>query len=161
MLLGIFFVCSRADEIGKQAVEITIPHKLDEQVISLVNLEKGEKIELQNSLSWVVNGEQYFFLPITFKKNQGCRLVFINATNLHLLGEDSDFAYPRCSISKKTEIIDLNHDGYLDFRIYVRIPHQIGSPVLVNHYFDFIYSSQLKMFCEQDRRAPCSYFEKK
>lgn len=160
--LNVYFCrASAADTTRGQEIALSIPIKLRNQTFNIIKLREGEKIELDKSIAWSVAGHEYYFLSITLRQNQACRFLFVDATLSKSYEEESDFEYDRCAVIKPPQILDINKDGYADFRVHVKIPHQFGSPALVNHYFNFIYNPQLQMFCEQDRHIPCSYFQKK
>jgi hypothetical protein len=146
--------------IGTIAEEITVSRvsaaallKLKSSVI--FNLDKDEKIDPKKSLTWRINATEYYYLPVAYKLNQGCRFVFIDATQRKVVS-DGAFSFEKCSFNKTPELLDINKDGQTDFRVWVRLPHTTGSKVLVNHNLDFIFNSRKNMFCESDSDIPCN-----
>ncbi len=123
--------------------------------LSIFSLEKFETIDYKKSLSWKINSTQYFFLPVSYKVNQGCKYVFVDGTNRTVLS-DGAFNFELCSFVKPPELLDINKDGLTDFRVWMRLPHKVGTPVLVNHHLDFIFNPIKNMFCEQDSSIPCN-----
>lgn len=143
-----------------QVVRIFSPKSLDNKIIEMVELTGDEEIELDKSLAWLVNGQQYYFLPVTSAKGKSCRFAFLDMSKQKKIGSDSAYQYDRCTVITKPEVVDLNNDGYLDFRVYLKIPHQIGAKALVDHHFDFTYRPEYELFCDVDSDLPCRYLDR-
>jgi hypothetical protein len=123
--------------------------------LHIFSLKKYEAIDFKKSLGWKINTTQYYFLPVSYKVNQGCKFIFIDETNRTVLS-DGAFSFEMCSFIKPPELLDINKDGQLDFRVWMRLPHQAGSSALVNHHLNFIFIPTKSMFCEEDSGIPCN-----
>lgn len=154
LVLALFCASATAD-VTKSTVRIFQPKSIPKEVTSLVSFEKEEKVDLNKSLNWVIDEQVYYFLPVAYKKNQGCRFVFVDASNQKIIS-DRDFYFDQCSFIKPPTIVDINKDGYLDFKVWLKLPHHVGSKVMVIHDLDFIYREDKKMFCESDIGIPCN-----
>lgn len=135
-------------------VEISVPNAINEEIRKLSKLDNGEKIELNNSLFWKTDKGEYYYLAIAYKKSQGCRFVFLDMTKKKIVNDGGLF-FEKCSFLKPPELIDINNDNLTDFRVWVRLPHHVGSKTLVKNYFDFIYKPEIEMFCERSHESEC------
>lgn len=132
---------------------------LDPQILTLFELDKAERIEFSKTIVWKVDKGEFYFLPISYKRNQGCRFVFVDAGKKILLS-DGAFNFERCTFAKTPELIDIDQDGKNDFRVWIRLPHHVGTNVMVLHNVDFIYNENKKMFCEVNSGIPCNSIPK-
>ena len=137
------------------SVSKLIAKSLDTEILKLFELDKAERIEFSKAIAWKVAEDEFYFLPISYKMNQGCRFVFVDAGKRKLLS-DGAFNFERCTFIKSPELIDINHDGKTDFRVWIKLPHHVGTSVMVLHNLDFIYDEKKKMFCEVSSGTPCN-----
>ncbi|QBG99186.1 hypothetical protein [Xanthomonas oryzae] len=131
------------------------PSSFEKGTISLIEIDPNESIDLKKTITWEILGDQYYFFPVQYGSNQGCRFVFVNATQKKAVS-DGDFNFENCSFIKAPEIVDLNHDGINDIRVWLNLPNQTNPAVNVNHNIDFIYTPEKKMFCEPVSGIPCN-----
>ncbi|CAN5861215.1 hypothetical protein BH11PSE12_BH11PSE12_29550 [soil metagenome] len=151
----ILMVCALVAHAQENSqVKISVPSSINEEMRKLSKLESGENIELNNSLVWKTDAGEYYYLAVAYKKNQGCRFVFLDAKKKIIVNNGGLF-FEKCSFLKPPELIDLNNDNFTDFRVWVRLPHHVGSKILVKNYFDFIYKPEVEMFCEHSQEAEC------
>jgi hypothetical protein len=129
--------------------------KIDQNALSLFELEKGEKIEYSKSLYWEANQKKYAFLAVSYKKTQGCRFIFIKLGETAIIS-DGAFNFEHCTFTKEPELLDINNDGKIDFKVWMKLPHHVGSNVMVLHNLDFIFDSSKGMFCESNSGIPCN-----
>ncbi|MEL1266191.1 hypothetical protein [Pseudoxanthomonas putridarboris] len=126
----------------------------DSALESLFPMEAGERIERDKSLVWAVDEKKFYFFPVSYKK-QTCRFVFVDASDMKVIS-DGGFYLDDCTFISRPELIDINNDGVTDFRVRMKLGHQIGSSVRVKHSLDFIYDGNKKMYCETDSGMPCN-----
>lgn len=151
--LSIFTSNSAATDL--QLVTISVPQSLNIDIKKLINLQPGQRINLEKSLLWRVDGKEFYFLAISyFKKNKECKFTFVDKLNKKIIS-DGGFNFEKCSFLRPPEILDINLDGYMDFKVWVRIPHHFGSQVLVDHNLNFIYDPKISLFCESNIGIPC------
>lgn len=150
--------CAHADDPINKQREISV-HKLsahiDNSLLRSVPLDNDESISLENSLIIKTPNIEYYFLAIEDKQDQTCKLDFLNAENKRIIS-NGDFFFDKCKFIHPPEVLDINLDGITDFRVWINIPHQLGSRVKVDHNLDFIYKKESEMFCENDTSIPCN-----
>lgn len=150
LLTSVFFVHAE----GNAQVNISVPIVINEELKKLSKLEIGEEIELKNSLIWKVNEREYYYLAVAYKRNQGCRFLFLDDTKKKIINDGGLF-FEKCSFLKPPELLDINNDNLTDIRIWTRLPHHTGSKIMVNNHFDFIYKPELEIFCERTHETDC------
>ena len=141
--------------IADESIIISVPQSLDNNIKNLIKLKPGQRIELSKSLFWRAKEKEFYFLAVSyFKKNQECKFVFVDKLNKKIIS-DGDFNFEKCSFIKPPEVLDINLDGYMDFKVWIRVPHQSSSRVFVNHDLHFIYNTKNSLFCESNIGIPC------
>lgn len=137
---------------------ITVQHA-DEVIKERVSADLIERshagtdmIELDKSIFWKTASTIGYFFAVHSASGE-CKLAFAVTPDSGNYSKNS-YSYPDCYFIR-TEIIDIDNDDIPDFRVWVKLSHQMGSPVIVEHSFDFIYDKSLNMFCRDDTRYPC------